>query len=122
VAQVKRLAGEAARRCETAEGLQLVADVFWFTVEFGVMHEDGELRCYGAGLLSSYGEIEEFRGAAIRALDFAEMATFDYDITRYQPVLFACDGMSELVDRVGGFFAEVTDDDAARLVADAASV
>jgi phenylalanine-4-hydroxylase len=47
IAEVKRRAGEAARRCETPEGLQFVADVFWFTIEFGVMYEDGELRCYG---------------------------------------------------------------------------
>ena len=38
-----------------------IADVFWFTLEFGVLYEDGELRAYGAGILSSYGEIEEFR-------------------------------------------------------------
>ena len=66
IAEVKRLAGEAARRCETTEGLQYLADVFWFTIEFGVMYEEGELRCYGAGLLSSFGEIDEFRGADIR--------------------------------------------------------
>lgn len=115
VAEVKRLAGEAARRCETEEGLQFVADVFWFTIEFGVMYEEGELRCYGAGLLSSYGEIEEFRGADVRPIDFLEMGTFDYDITHYQPVLFACDGMAELTDRVGGFFANFTDETPQRL-------
>ena len=75
VAEVNRLAGEAARRMETPEGLQMVADVFWFTIEFGVLREDGELRAYGAGILSSYGEIEEFRGMEIRPLDFAQMAT-----------------------------------------------
>src|SRR5215218_10502943 len=47
IARVKRLAGEAARRCETPEALQYLADIFWFTIEFGVMWEDGELRCYG---------------------------------------------------------------------------
>lgn len=119
VAEVKRLAGEAARRSETKEGLQFVADIFWFTIEFGVMYEEGELRCYGAGLLSSYGEIEEFRGADIRPIDFHEMGTFDYDITHYQPVLFACQGMSELTDRVGGFFADFTDETPARLAAGA---
>jgi phenylalanine-4-hydroxylase len=119
IAEVKRLAGEAARRCETPEALQYVADVFWFTLEFGVVREDGELRCYGAGLLSSYGEIEEFRGAEIRPVDIHEMATLEYDITHYQPILFACDGMGELTDRVGGFFAEFDDDLPARLAADA---
>lgn len=120
IAEVKRRAGEAARRCETAEGLQYVADVFWFTIEFGVMHEGGELRAYGAGLLSSYGEIEEFRGADIRPVDFHQMATLAYDISHYQPILFACDGMGELTDRVAGFFAEFDDDTPARLARGAA--
>jgi len=117
IADVKRRAGEAARRCETAEGLQFVADVFWFTIEFGVMYEDGDLRCYGAGLLSSYGEIEEFRGATILPLDFYSMGTVEYDISHYQPTLFACDGMNELTERVGEFFAEFDDDTPGRLLA-----
>jgi phenylalanine-4-hydroxylase len=115
IADVKRLAGEAARRCETDAGLQYLADVFWFTIEFGVMWEHGELRCYGAGLLSSFGEIDEFRGAEVRPVDFHEMATLEYDITHYQPILFATDGMAELTERVGGFFAEFDDDTPARL-------
>jgi phenylalanine-4-hydroxylase len=119
IAEVKRLAGEAARRCETPEGLQYMADVFWFTIEFGVMYEQGELRCYGAGLLSSFGEIDEFRGADIRPVDFLAMATLDYDITHYQPILFACDGMGELTERVGGFFADFDDDTPARLAREA---
>ena len=114
-AELNRLAGEAARRAETPAGLQLVADVFWFTIEFGVVHEDGELRAYGAGILSSYGEIEEFREMEIRPLDLAAMATLDYDITKYQPVLFAADSMTHLVDTVGGIFASLDDDMPARL-------
>ena len=71
------------------------------------MREDGEVRAYGAGILSSYGEIEEFRGADLRPLDLLEMGTLEYDITKYQPVLFCADGMGELEDVVGGFFADV---------------
>src|SRR5919106_242079 len=103
-AELKRLAGEAARRVETDEALQFIADVFWFTLEFGVVWEDGELRAYGAGILSSYGEIEEFRGMEIRALDIAE----------YQPVLYAAESMDHLFESVGAFFATADDDTPAR--------
>src|SRR4051794_9895018 len=73
-AALYRAAGDAARRVETEEALQVIADIFWFTIEFGVLREGGAWRAYGAGLLSSYGEIEEFRGADIRPFDLAEMA------------------------------------------------
>jgi phenylalanine-4-hydroxylase len=114
-AAIKRAAGLAAQRVQTDDALQFLADVFWFTIEFGVMREDGEIRAYGAGILSSYGEIEEFRGADLRPLDLLEMGTLEYDITKYQPVLFCADGMGELEEIVGGFFADFEDDTPARL-------
>ena len=114
-AELKRHAGLAAQRVETDDALQFLADVFWFTIEFGVLREEGEVRAYGAGILSSYGEIEEFRGADLRPLDLLEMGTLEYDITKYQPVLFCADGMAELEDVVGTFFAEYDDDSPARL-------
>jgi phenylalanine-4-hydroxylase len=120
-AELNRLAGEAARRAQTEEGVQYVADVFWFTIEFGVVWENGELRAYGAGILSSYGEIEEFRQMEIRPLDFHQMGTIDYDITKYQPVLFAAESMDHLVDSVGAFFSEFTDETPERLASQAAA-
>jgi phenylalanine-4-hydroxylase len=114
LAELSRLAGLAARRLQTDAGRDFFAGVFWFTIEFGVVREQGELRAYGAGLLSSYGEIDEFRGAEIRALDIAEMGVRDYDITQYQPILYAADGIDHLLDVVGGFFADCDDDAPAR--------
>jgi phenylalanine-4-hydroxylase len=114
-AAIKQAAGQAAQRAQTDEALQVIADVFWFTLEFGVMREDGELRAYGAGILSSYGEIEEFRHMEIRPIDFAEMATIDYDITKYQPVLYCAESMDHLEEAVGGFFTSADDDTPARL-------
>jgi phenylalanine-4-hydroxylase len=46
------------------------------------------------------------------------MGTVEYDISHYQPTLFACDGMTELTERVGEFFAEFDDETPARLLAD----
>jgi phenylalanine-4-hydroxylase len=114
-AALKQAAGEATTRVETEAAVQAIADVFWFTLEFGVMYEAGELRAYGAGILSSYGEIEEFRAMEIRPLDIAAMVAVEYDITAYQPVLFGAASFGELEDVVGGFFATVDDDTPARL-------
>lgn len=114
-AELHRLAGEATRRLETRDALRFLAKVFWFTCEFGVVEEDGELRCYGAGLLSSYGEIDELRSADVRPLDLVAMGTADYDITRYQPVLYGAESLEHLMDAIGGCFAAFDDDTPARL-------
>ena len=116
-AALYRLAGQAARRVETGEALEFVSKVFWFTMEFGVMAEHGETKAYGAGILSSYGEIEEFGGMDIRPLDLAAMGTMTYDITRYQDVLFQAESMDHLEDVVGGFWATCDDDTVAALTA-----
>jgi phenylalanine-4-hydroxylase len=114
-AELKRVAGEAARRVQTDAALQFVADVFWFTMEFGLLREGDDIKAYGAGILSSYGEIEEFGHTDIRPLDVAEMGTLEYDITKYQPVLYCADSMDHLEEVIGGFFAEADDDTPARL-------
>lgn len=110
------LAGQAARRCETDEALEAFSRVFWFSLEFGVCREDGALRTYGAGLLSSYGEIQAFRDAEVRPLDVEAMATLDYDITRYQPVLFAAESFAHAHEVLATFFAGWDDEAHRRLV------
>ncbi|MEU6717669.1 phenylalanine 4-monooxygenase [Nonomuraea sp. NPDC046802] len=116
-ARLYRAAGEAVRRVEGEEALEFVSKVFWFTLEFGVMREAGELKAYGAGILSSYGEIEEFRGMDIRELDLSAMGTTQYDITKYQDVLFRAESLQHLEDVVGGFWDTCDDDSIAKLVA-----
>ncbi|MFA9565624.1 MAG: hypothetical protein ACERLM_13080, partial [Acidimicrobiales bacterium] len=100
------------------EARQFIADVFWFSGEFGVVRQDGEPRAYGAGLLSSFGELCWFaRHAELRPVDVWEMGRLPYDISRYQPVLFAAESLDHVLDEVGGFFDQVGDDDVAAHVA-----
>jgi phenylalanine-4-hydroxylase len=104
-------------RCESDAALEAFSRVFWFSLEFGVAWEGGDLRAYGAGLLSSYGEIQAFRTAEVRPLDVRAMASLDYDITQYQPVLFAADSFAHAHEVLATFFAAWDDDAHARLVA-----
>jgi phenylalanine-4-hydroxylase len=114
-------AGNATRRVQTEPALQFVSKVFWFTLEFGVVREPDGLKAYGAGILSSPGEITEFRGMRIEPLDLVAMGTADYDITRYQDHLFAAASFAQIFDVVGGFWDSCDDESIAALRASKAS-
>ena len=116
-ASLYQAAGEASRRARSDAAHEFFSKVFWFTLEFGVVHEDGDLKAYGAGLLSSYGEIDEFHLAQIRPFEISEMGTTDYDITRYQPLLFAASSFEEMYEELLEFFSGYGDDAYRRLVA-----
>jgi phenylalanine-4-hydroxylase len=105
LADLYELAGRASRRCRTDAALERFSKEFWFTVEYGVVWQDDELKAWGAGLLSSYGEIEVFRGADIQAWDLERMGRLAYDITHYQPVLFAADSFDHLVTELTAHWA-----------------
>jgi len=86
-----------------------LASVYWYSVEFGLVKEGNDVKAFGAGLLSSFGELEwscspqpslECREAGgVAHLERPEIRTFDaqgasttpYPITTYQPVLFCAE-------------------------------
>jgi phenylalanine-4-hydroxylase len=88
LAGLNRLFGEAAAHVDDTTLVQLER-IYWYTMEFGLCEQDGLTRAYGAGLLSSFGELERFGAAAdIRAFDPDEAAQRAYDPTTYQTVLY----------------------------------
>jgi phenylalanine-4-hydroxylase len=115
-ADLYEAAGRASLRATTDASLDVFSRVFWFTLEFGVVYEDGAVKAYGAGLLSSYGEIETFRDAEIRSWDLKAMATLSYDITHYQPVLFAAASFEQMTSDLYAFFSSYDDQAGSRLL------
>ncbi|MEU7104874.1 phenylalanine 4-monooxygenase [Streptomyces sp. NPDC046215] len=117
-----RMFGRTAVRLRTQEALDMLSRVYWFTLEFGVMHEDGAVKAYGAALLSSYGELGRLAACEVRALDVRDMTGTPYRVSGYQPVLFGARSMSHLTDTLAGFLEKFDDETGVRLAASARPV
>jgi len=103
LAEINRLFGEAVRRTRSAEELDRLARVYWFTIEFGVLRENGEIKAYGTGLLSSAGELAEMHKAELRPLDLEAAANHVYDPTHYQAILFCAGSFDEMEQSLRSF-------------------
>jgi len=100
LAEINRLVGRAVKRTKSTEMLERLSRLYWFTVEFGILSEGGEVKAYGAGLLSSAGEMEAMHSAELRPLDLDAASRQAYDPTHYQPVLFCADSFEEMYRRL----------------------
>jgi phenylalanine-4-hydroxylase len=56
VADFMQALGELGLAALDRSALHRLARLYWYTVEFGLAREDGALKIYGAGILSSFGE------------------------------------------------------------------
>lgn len=89
------------------EDVLKLARCYWHSVEFGLCKEDGKHKAYGAGLLSSFGELEhackehdpdnneDVERPEIKPWDPAVAAMQDFPITTYQPVYFLADSLQD---------------------------
>jgi phenylalanine-4-hydroxylase len=112
IVQLSRSFGEAALRAEAAgdgESLQQLERLYWYTLEFGVALEGGDVKAYGAGLLSSYGELGELGEpggrAELRPFELDAMARTPYDPTDYQKVLFVAPSFADVVRQLERWLA-----------------
>lgn len=70
----------------------------WFTVEFGLIRKPEGMRIYGAGIVSSLGEVKHALSDEVEVRDFVpeKLVTQDYDVWHLQPVLFAIESFEQL--------------------------
>lgn len=93
------------------EEIERLARCYWFSVEFGLLRENDALKAYGAGLLSSFGELEyacapgrpaggvEHR-AKLEPWVPARAAGREFPITEYQPTYFVADSLQDAKARM----------------------
>lgn len=79
------------------EYVEKLATCYWFTIEFGLCKQDGQVKAYGAGLLSSFGELEYSMSDKPKVLPFDPYVTSGqkYPITEYQPVYFLAESFAD---------------------------
>jgi len=88
VAATSRRFGRCAAEA-TDEEVERLTRVYWYTLEFGLVEEDGQLKALGAGLLSSVGELQrsvEDPTVPRQSLDLDEVVERPYDPTTFQPL------------------------------------
>ena len=103
-ADLSQKIGEGSLRADDDQIDQL-ATLYWFTIEYGVLKSNGKTRAYGAGLLSSFGELEHSLSGdvEIRRFDPWEAKDAPYPITTYQPLLWWVDSIGEAFAKMDEF-------------------
>jgi phenylalanine-4-hydroxylase len=93
----------ALKHVDHEEAIDMIARLYWYTVEFGLIRENGELRIYGGGILSSPGEtIYALESDVPRRTDYdvATLLQTPYVIDRFQEQYFVIDSYEQLYESV----------------------
>ena len=92
--------GAGGLRSMSFDALHWLARLYWYTVEFGLVRDGGDLKLYGAGIVSSFGE-------SVFALDDPSPNRIGFDLKRvmrtryriddYQQTYFVIDSFDDLL-------------------------
>jgi phenylalanine-4-hydroxylase len=95
--------GALAAAAETDEHVTGLARLFWFTVEFGLIREQGSVKVYGSGLISSHGDAANALGPKCdrRPFTLGAVLAQPFEIDHLQDVLFVVDAFDQLFAALG---------------------
>jgi phenylalanine-4-hydroxylase len=102
--------GKGGLKAMRLDAVKMLARLYWFTIEFGLMKTPAGVRAYGAGLLSSGGElaysVEDPRPARL-PFDLERIMRSEYQIDRYQERYFVIDSFAQLMRETAPDFTPI---------------
>ena len=103
-AELLTLIGKAAVSVSSGDEVLALKRLSWFSIEFGLIEEDGATKIFGAGILSSIGEIPFSLSPNVERRPFVteEVIATDYDPSRMQELLFVIPSFAVLRQEVEG--------------------
>ncbi|XP_038612280.1 tryptophan 5-hydroxylase 2 [Tachyglossus aculeatus] len=92
------------------EDVQKLATCYFFTIEFGLCKQEGQLRAYGAGLLSSIGELKHALSdkACVKTFDPKTTCLQECLITTFQEAYFVSESFEEAKEKMRDFAKSIT--------------
>ncbi|MBC3873905.1 phenylalanine 4-monooxygenase [Undibacterium flavidum] len=103
--------GQGGLKAMRLGGLDELARLYWYTVEFGLINTPAGVRIYGAGILSSGGEVEYCLTPGTKSrhirLDIERCLRTLYKIDSYQETYFVIDSYQQLFDGTAPDFTPI---------------
>jgi phenylalanine-4-hydroxylase len=97
--------GKVCAGLRDKEALERMGRFFWFTVEFGVIRQAGQIRLYGSGLISSHGEsntliqhLQDGGGPEIRDFNLDRVLEQKFLVSEMQKVLYAVESFEQIYE------------------------
>ena len=80
------------------EALKMLSAFYWFTVEFGLLSEDGTIKIFGSGIISSVGETQHvLHDQSLKVpFDIQSMMSTPYRTDKVQERYFVIDSFEQL--------------------------
>ena len=102
--------GAGGLKASRLESCEYLARLYWYTVEFGLISTPAGLRAYGAGILSSAGELRHSitsQAPQRMGFDLERIMRTRYKIDTYQSTYFVIDSFAQLFGATAPDFTPV---------------
>lgn len=101
----------ATKYLDSPQTLKRLTRLYWYTIETGLVMENGELKIFGAAIMTSHAECVQALSPVTprKPFDFREVFSSDYDSFKIQPHYFvmpSIDSLSQIGDQIEEFLEE----------------